>query len=464
MGDGASAERAERIFAEREARGLKVPVIVRLVLAMFAVPSGIASLTEGTDGGATAAAFISSVSIWVGLNLYFYWLLRRQRRVELVGLAGATLDVALLGAQLMIAAPYMEQAGISPGAMFKMEIVNFPIALIAINALAMRPRYPIVVGAGSFACLLLLLASVWQRPDFVLSDDLHSYLAGPAIGRPDVVNVLLAYPFITAAVAFVTHVARRTIRQTIAQEVEHAEREKQQLQLVMREKVEALAKLVAGVSHELNSPLGVIQSGIETQDKALSKVESKLPEANRKALDAARSIAGDIGQAAERIAATAESLRSFAHLDEAEFQKIDLSDQIELLVERTAIPDGKHIDVKRRFGDAPLVFANAGEIGQTLATLLENAFEAIQQDGTVNITVSADDAEVTVEIRDDGRGIAQDELEGLFDVALRSGDKRVAASFSLPAAQSVAHRHGGHISVESELGKGSIFTLHLPIE
>jgi signal transduction histidine kinase len=221
---------------------------------------------------------------------------------------------------------------------------------------------------------------------------------------------------------------------------------------------------VAGVSHELNSPLGVIQSGVETQNKALAKVEAKLPEGDRRALNAARSIAGGIGEAAKRIAATAESLRSFAHLDEAEFQKIDLSDEIERLVDRTAVPEGKNIDVKRRFAEVPAVFANAGELGQALSTLLENAFKAIEQNGTVNITVAADDAEVTVEIRDDGRGIAEDELPGLFDVALRSGDKRVAASFSLPAAQSVAHRHGGHISVESALGKGSTFTLHLPLE
>jgi signal transduction histidine kinase len=456
--------RVDAILAEREVRGLRVPVIVRLILALLIVPSVSGAMTtmEGID--TIRAVFMGMLLCWVALNIYFYMLLRKRRHVERVGMVGAMLDVLFVAAQLGLGVVLLDSAHVPPTAVFKSQLPAFGVALVAINALALRPRYPLVVGVGCFAALAISLAMAMSNPAFVLSHNPRDYLAGPAAGTSELINLFALYVFVTTSIVFVTHVARKTIRQSIAQEVETADLQRKQLELVMREKVEALAKLVAGVSHELNSPLGVIQSGLDTQAKALEKVGAKLPEADRKLVGRIQSISSSLTEAVGRISSTAESLRSFAHLDEAEFQKVDLQERIDRLVERHPPPTDKHIEVERAVADVPPIYANAKELTQALTTILENAYDAIDDEGKVGINVESGEAEVTIAISDTGRGISAADIASLFDVALRAGDKRVAASFGLPAAQSVAHRHGGHISVDSEVDRGSTFTIHLPIE
>jgi signal transduction histidine kinase len=460
----ATSARVDSILAEREARGLRVPVVIRLLLALLIIPSILGPLNriEGYDSIRTI--FLAMMFGWVALNIYFFALLHKRRHVALIGLVGSLLDVAFIAAQLGVGVVAMADMQLPPTAIFKTQLPAFGVALVSINALALRPRYPLIVGVGCFAALAISLAVAMGDPAFVLSTRPADYLAGPAAGASELINLFLLYVFVTAAVVFMTHVARKTIRQTIAQELEAAELQRKQLQIVMREKVEALAKLVAGVSHELNSPLGVIQSGLGTQATALDKLAAKLTDDDGKLVGRVRSISESMTEAVVRISSTAESLRSFAHLDEAEFQKVDLQKWIERVLERHAPPADKHIEVQVTAGDVPDLYANAGELTQALATILQNAFDAIDDEGTVEIRIDSTTSVVTFANSDSGRGIAPNVMATLFDVALRPGRKRVAASFGLPAAQSVAHRHGGHISVDSEVRRGSTFTIHIPIE
>jgi signal transduction histidine kinase len=464
IADPARTARIDAILAEREASGLRVPVIVRLLLAALVLPSISGVLIDMEGVGGLQYSFYAVLSGWAVLNVYFFTLLRKKRHVARVGLVGALLDVAIVAAQLMMGTMMLDNMDVPPTAVFKSQLPAFGVALVAINALALRPRYPLVVGAGCFAALGASLLAAMSNPGFVVSSVPSEYMAGPAAGVGELVNLFLLYVFVTTAIVFVTHVARKTIRQTISQELATADIQRQQLEIVMREKVQALAKLVAGVSHELNSPLAVIQSGLDTQDKGLAKIEVKLAEGDRKLVNRLRSISSSLTEATARIASTAESLRSFADLDEAEFQKVDLNARIDQLLQRHPPPDDKQIAVERSIGDVPDIYANGKELTQALATILDNAFDAIEDEGTVEIRVNATESEVTIAIVDSGRGIAPEDAASLFDVTLRAGNQRVAASFGLPAAQSVAHRHGGHISVDSEVGRGSTFTLHIPID
>ena len=122
-----------------------------------------------------------------------------------------------------------------------------------------------------------------------------------------------------------THAARKTVRMAIEQEVLNAELQRKQAEVVMREKMHGMAKLVAGVSHELNSPLGVMQSGLDTQATALKRLDGKVSGKDAKALKAALAVGATLGEAAQRISATAASLRNFAHLDEAAPVDLDQS-------------------------------------------------------------------------------------------------------------------------------------------
>lgn len=133
------------------------------------------------------------------------------------------------------------------------------------------------------------------------------------------------------------------------------------------------------------------------------------------------------------------------------------------MLDRAPVPKDGRITIERVYQDLPELFGNPRELGQALSTIVTNAIEAIEGAGTVRVLAEHVDGEIRIAIIDSGRGVPEAELGGLFDVALRKGDRRVAASFGLPAAQSVAHRHGGRIHVDSEVGAGSRFTLHIPV-
>ncbi|MCA9879720.1 MAG: hypothetical protein KC442_18130, partial [Thermomicrobiales bacterium] len=141
-----------------------------------------------------------------------------------------------------------------------------------------------------------------------------------------------------AAVAYAAHVGRQTVLRAIERELEHAAYQRHQLQVVMREKVKAIGKLVAGVSHEINTPVGALQSGVDTQRRILERLEQALDPAagpdpkaqrmlqiGRQSLDAMRT-------ATDRISSLEASLRGLAHLDEADLRRVDLARELDSVV------------------------------------------------------------------------------------------------------------------------------------
>ncbi len=169
-------------------------------------------------------------------------------------------------------------------------------------------------------------------------------------------------------------------------------------------------------------------------------------------------------EAAHRISNTTKSLRAFAHLDEADFQKIDLHREIENALELIPPAIRGQTEVRRAYtSELPNLHVQAREISQVLMTILQNAFEANGGSGTVTIHTNCRNDIVLLRISDTGKGVSSERLAALFDVSVRSKEDRMVAAFGLPGAQAVAHRHGGEVTVESQLGKGSEFTLRLPV-
>jgi signal transduction histidine kinase len=461
----------DTLLLEREARGLHVPVLARIVLLFFAFGNLIVSIKPGIVADDRIwFGFIGLVSLSLLVNVYLYSLLRRNKHVEVVGLVGSAFDV-LFFLGLMFA---LQRIGTEPGLtlafVWKSELALIPAVLIAINGLALRPRYPIIVAVGVTLVQLIGYGRVLTDPRTQYSSLPAESYAGPAIDPFQIPNSIFFVASIGAAVAFITYVARKTIRKAIANELLHAKLQREQLELVMREKVEALAKLVAGVSHEINSPAGVILSGVETQARVLDEVETQVannatsnPKLGR-VLEAARSTGAAMQEAARRITSTTKSLRAFAHLDEADFQKIDLHREIDNVLELIPSAIRGETELERTYDDdLPELHVQAKEITQVLMTILQNAFEANGGSGTVTVRTSCQSDKVLLTISDNGKGIPPEQLDALFDVSVRNKENRMVAGFGLPGAQAVAHRHGGEITVESALGKGSEFTLHLPV-
>jgi signal transduction histidine kinase len=236
-----------------------------------------------------------------------------------------------------------------------------------------------------------------------------------------------------------------------------------QLEVVQRhaelEGLASLGGLVSAIVHEINSPLGAIQSSANVAGLAAEKLLSKY---DVKLIELVQSNASVITDATRRISELMSRLKVFAGVDQARYGKIDIvaavQDCIALL--RPEYEDRVRISVRHEC-IAP-IYAYPTELHQLFLNLLRNAIQAIDGVGEVSVTLACETEWFRIVFEDNGRGVDPDMLPSLFTPAFSSGSGRVRASLSLFTSMAIAKRHGGDIEVESTLGKSSTFTVLLP--
>ncbi len=221
----------------------------------------------------------------------------------------------------------------------------------------------------------------------------------------------------------------------------------------------------------MNNPVGAINSAADVSDRCIEKIreellkgETELSPSLKKTLEILRENNFTISAASERISRTVVSLSNFAQLDQATFQWTDVHMGIDATFTLLQHNLRETIRVQREFAKLPLIYCNPGEVNQVFMTLLTNAFQAIDTDGTITVSTSVDDGAIFIAISDTGRGIPPERLKHLFDPHFSTRGGRVKVAMGLPSAYHTIQKHGGQIKVESDLGKGSVFTITLPVE
>jgi signal transduction histidine kinase len=248
-----------------------------------------------------------------------------------------------------------------------------------------------------------------------------------------------------------------------------------QTRLAQNEKMAALGKLVAGIAHEVNTPVGVIASSADTIDRALSCIENALKDSGdnnnlladkkiARSLSALKQNNRNNSVASSRIASIITSLKNFARLDQSELQQADLHEGLDSALELLKHKLNDHITVKKEYTELPRVTCYPGEINQAYLHLIQNAIESIDKEGTITIKTEVRDNNAEISIADTGRGIGRKKLDGLFDFCFTTDTSRVKMGMGLPTCFSIIQAHKGEIRVHSEPGKGSIFTIRLPLE
>lgn len=251
--------------------------------------------------------------------------------------------------------------------------------------------------------------------------------------------------------------------------LKYVELEQMQAQLVESEKGALLGNLAAGIAHELNTPVGVLQSNLELWAKVVQRLaglELRDADAARalervtRALEATRDTSR---QALERIAGISNSLQRFVHLDEAELQAVDLVADLEstLTLLELNLPQG--VKLQRRLKPVPAFRGRPRQLNQAFMTLLVNACEAVEATGTVRIESRHEADHAVVVVSDDGRGISEEERASLFEVGWSKKGGRARLRMGLSAAQATIHQHGGSLNLDTEVGRGSTFTVRIPL-
>ena len=264
-----------------------------------------------------------------------------------------------------------------------------------------------------------------------------------------------------------------TERKRVEQELIAANKELRdtQVQLVQSEKMASLGNLVAGIAHEINNPIGAINSTADLNSRCLNKIEDLLrPSAMKNNVDLQRSL--DIlkknnlvtANAGERIAKMVKSLKNFARLDEAEFQKANIHEGIDntLVLLNHVLKD--KITIIKEYGEIPEIFCYPNDLNQVFMNLLVNATQAIENKGTIKIKTHKEQSSVYVKISDSGKGIPPENISNIFDPGFTTKGVGVGTALGLSICYQIIKDHKGEIRVESQLEQGSTFTIILPMD
>ena len=267
-----------------------------------------------------------------------------------------------------------------------------------------------------------------------------------------------------------------------------------QAQLVQSEKMASLGQMVAGVAHELNTPLGYVRNNVQLLDQLsaplveLARSQAALADCLAdptcdearlaQALEAAAAmreqaapeqLADDLRQLLDdtlyglgQIGELVVGLKDFARLDRAMDEAVDLNDCVRsaLLIARNHIKD--KAEVVLGLGELPAVSAAPSQINQVLLNLLTNAAQAMVGDGRIQIRSWAEGDWVCVSVQDSGCGMAPEVARRIFDPFFTTKPVGEGTGLGLSISYKIIQDHGGSIRVASELGRGTRFLIRLP--
>jgi signal transduction histidine kinase len=231
-----------------------------------------------------------------------------------------------------------------------------------------------------------------------------------------------------------------------------------QLRAQLAENAISVGKMAAALSHEINSPLGALRSGIETLG-ILTARQPDMPEPVRK-------LCANLQESTARIDEVMKRLRRFVSLAEAELKSANLN---ELLMDVTQLnePEIQQRKVTVQFNlerSLPALTCRPQLLTAAFSSVLRNAIEAVDGDGRIGITTRLRELEVEVIISDNGRGMAPEQADNMFDPSFKVAGNRVASgNWSLFNARQIVYEHGGAITVETAEGTGTSVHVVLPV-
>lgn len=237
-----------------------------------------------------------------------------------------------------------------------------------------------------------------------------------------------------------------------------------QSELLEAEKMALLGTIAAGTAHELNSPLGVLRSNQQLNEAALTRIVASVPEdpSRTKLIRVLKDSRRTSEQALDRIIAVAEGFRRFTQLDGAEVRRFDVCEALDSALALLTPSFPQTIKVTRDFGDVPLIRGWPKQLNQAFMTVIRNAAEAIEGEGTVTVQTRSCQGQVLVRVRDTGPGLSDALAAHLFDMAWSDATGRTKMRMGLCAALVTTRRHGGSMEVETVLGEGTTIVFRLP--
>jgi signal transduction histidine kinase len=236
----------------------------------------------------------------------------------------------------------------------------------------------------------------------------------------------------------------------------------------------SLGQLVAGIAHEINTPIGAVNSMHDTLFRTLGRmkefIQQELPEDCKQIpkLEAAFKLIDDsnsvIKSGTERVINIVTRLKSFARLDEADLKTVDIHKGIEDTLVLIHHELKHNITVVKHYDDVPPISCFPSQLNQVFLNLLVNSKQAIKDKGTITIATSVKNDKVHIKFSDDGVGIPKESVRKIFDPGYTTKGIGVGTGLGLSISYNIIQNHRGEIQVKSEPGKGTEFLIVLPMD
>ncbi|HBA88514.1 MAG TPA: peptidylprolyl isomerase [Geobacter sp.] len=261
--------------------------------------------------------------------------------------------------------------------------------------------------------------------------------------------------------------------------------------MLQQEKMASIGQLAAGVAHEINNPMGFIISNLNTLSKYAGKMaqfvalqEEAIGRLCREggAAEVAREIderkrglkipyvvedldhlIAECLDGAERVKKIVMELKSFSRLDESEQKQANLNEGMESTINIVWNELKFKAELKKEYGEIPTTLCNLGQLNQVFMNLLMNAAQAMEDFGVITVRTACDNGVIRVSVSDSGCGIPTDKLKRVFDPFYTTKEVGKGTGLGLSIVYDIVKKHNGEIHVESEIGKGTTFTITLPV-
>ncbi len=244
--------------------------------------------------------------------------------------------------------------------------------------------------------------------------------------------------------------------------------------LLQADKLAAIGQLAAGVAHEINNPVGYINSNLNFLNKCLLKLEeffNSCPESAAKAAqwqdllkDSHDAIRESI-EGTNKVSGIVSDLKSFSRVDQAVKAPANINEGIRSTLNVVWNELKYKAKVETDLGEIPELYCMANQINQVFMNLLVNAAHAMdKENGLIKIATRADENNIYITISDNGCGIPESDLKKIFEPFFTTKPVGQGTGLGLSLAYDIIKKHKGEINVESRVGEGTVFKINLPRE
>lgn len=368
------------------------------------------------------------------------------RHARLIASVSALIVAAVLTGSMLLLTPYDSTADDA------IPVNITLIMLVGAAAIPFRPTDMLVFGflvEAMYVLLALLIKQIYPTSHGV---------------DPIFVLFIFMLACLASALSAVVYGQRRSNYEWHRRTLETSEKLRQaEARNLLSENAASVGRLAAAISHELNSPIGALLSGVDTLLLLAARQPHASPTEQQRLIVLQNELRKTIQQSTDRLREIVTRMQRFSNLDKAEIQAANVND---LINDVAALLEPKYkgkVDVTIDLQPLPPLVCRPQQLSAVFSNLMGNAIEATNGSGRVVVSSRQKDQRVEVEFSDNGRGLTSHQLDTIFDPEFKVTHGRVSTgNWSMFSARQIVRDHGGEIHIESEPGKGTRVSVLLP--